>query len=109
MKRARIWILAYGIPKCTVRIYPADRRGNPLRRPPMGGPNVMLAKIWKEAMLMVIVITMVMFTMMTMVMVMMMVATDLGWVYNRKVIFLYFGCCTLSKHERTLLKECGAE
>ena len=47
MKRVRILIPAEGIPTSTTRIYPADRRAITLRRPPLGGPNALLASIWR--------------------------------------------------------------
>ena len=37
LKRAAILIPAEGIPTSTARLYPADGRGTPLRRTPMGG------------------------------------------------------------------------
>ena len=39
MKRARILIPAEGKHTIPLRIYPADRRENALRRPPLGGPK----------------------------------------------------------------------
>ena len=47
LKRVGILIPAEGIPTSTARIYPADRRAITLRRPPLGGPNVLLASIWR--------------------------------------------------------------
>ena len=39
MKRVGILIPAEGKHTIPPRIYPADRRGTPLRRPPLGGPK----------------------------------------------------------------------
>ena len=47
LKRGGILIPAQGIPTSTARIYPADGRGTPLRRTPMGGSNALLASIWR--------------------------------------------------------------
>ena len=46
-KRVRILIPAEGKPTFTPRVYPADRRETTLRRPPLGGPNALLASIWR--------------------------------------------------------------
>ena len=44
----RVGILIPAEEKLTIppRIYPADRRAITLRRPPLGGPNALLASIW---------------------------------------------------------------
>ena len=47
MKRAMIFILAQGKQTIPPRIYPTDRRDAPLRRSPWGGPNALLASIWR--------------------------------------------------------------
>ena len=47
MKRARILILAQGIPTSTARLFPTESRDTTLRRPSMGGSNALLASIWR--------------------------------------------------------------
>ena len=47
LKRVGILIPAEGIPTSTARIFPTESRAITLRRPPMGGPNALLASIWR--------------------------------------------------------------
>ena len=47
MLRGRIFILTERKLIIPARIYPTDNRGTTLHRPPMGGPTVLLANIWK--------------------------------------------------------------
>ena len=46
LKRVGILIPAQGIPTSTARIFPTESRAITLRRPPLGGPNALLASIW---------------------------------------------------------------
>ena len=47
VKRVGIFILTEGILTIPARIYPTASRATTLRRPPMGGPNALLASIWR--------------------------------------------------------------
>ena len=47
LKRARILILAHGIPTSTARLYPTESRAITLCRLSMGGSNALLANIWR--------------------------------------------------------------
>ena len=47
MSPVGILIPAEGKPTRMGRIFPTESRDNALRRPPLGGPNALLANIWK--------------------------------------------------------------